>query len=342
MRACHPGRANVLGVEDTSNTDTIGSSSGSAEDDIAQLDNRQGARVSCALLLAEACTVCVCACVCVCLCACVCVCFSVCLCVCLLVWMFVASVCLFVYAWVQCVLVLLHIFAQVGVSMQCAFHNACTVIELVCETSNHLANYMCGRQQLYVWPATIICVACNNYMCGLQHVRYLCPVGRVGQNRIYTPYMIVYLVISLPKKPCICIRYIVNHIYIYRYTHAHARTREHTHIHTHTYTQNSIRLRAQKVGASAKAHKHTSIIHYQSQLIITHSHTSITHTSINHTHTQSHTHNKQSHTHQSITQTHTLTHTHTTHRPTSLDELQQRARQSIYSHQSHTQANKSG
>jgi hypothetical protein len=27
----------------------------------------------------------------------------------------------------------------------------------------------------------------------------ICIVGRVGQNRIYTPYMAVYLVISLPK-----------------------------------------------------------------------------------------------------------------------------------------------
>ena len=32
---------------------------------------------------------------------------------------------------------------------------------------------------------------------------------RVGQNRIYTPYMTVYLVISLPKMPYI------NRIYIY-------------------------------------------------------------------------------------------------------------------------------
>ena len=28
-----------------------------------------------------------------------------------------------------------------------------------------------------------------------------CPITRVGQNRIYTPYMTVYLVISLPKMP---------------------------------------------------------------------------------------------------------------------------------------------
>ena len=34
-------------------------------------------------------------------------------------------------------------------------------------------------------------------------------IGRVGQNRIHTPYMTVYLVISLPKIPYI------HRIYIY-------------------------------------------------------------------------------------------------------------------------------
>ena len=34
-------------------------------------------------------------------------------------------------------------------------------------------------------------------------------VCRVGQNRIYTPYMTVYLVISLPKIPCILIIYYI-------------------------------------------------------------------------------------------------------------------------------------
>jgi hypothetical protein len=32
---------------------------------------------------------------------------------------------------------------------------------------------------------------------------YICKVCKVGQNRIYTPYMTVYLVVSLPKIPCI-------------------------------------------------------------------------------------------------------------------------------------------
>jgi len=38
---------------------------------------------------------------------------------------------------------------------------------------------------------------------------------RVGQNRIYTPYMTVYLVISLPKIPYIHRIYIYIYIYIY-------------------------------------------------------------------------------------------------------------------------------
>ena len=38
-------------------------------------------------------------------------------------------------------------------------------------------------------------------------VRTLAFISRVGQNRIHTPYMTLYLVISLPKIPyipCIC------------------------------------------------------------------------------------------------------------------------------------------
>jgi len=34
-------------------------------------------------------------------------------------------------------------------------------------------------------------------------------MGRVGQNRVYTPYMTVYLVISLPKVLCIRRMYMV-------------------------------------------------------------------------------------------------------------------------------------
>jgi hypothetical protein len=44
-------------------------------------------------------------------------------------------------------------------------------------------------------------------------------IGRVGQNRIYTPYMTVYLVIFLPKLPYIHRIYMVlanpNHRFYY-------------------------------------------------------------------------------------------------------------------------------
>ena len=39
--------------------------------------------------------------------------------------------------------------------------------------------------------------------CLTQHLLHLCCMSRVGQNRIYTPYMTVYLMISLPKIPYI-------------------------------------------------------------------------------------------------------------------------------------------
>ena len=38
---------------------------------------------------------------------------------------------------------------------------------------------------------------------GRGKVVYTCLICRVGQNRIYTPYMTVYLVILLPKIPYI-------------------------------------------------------------------------------------------------------------------------------------------
>ena len=39
--------------------------------------------------------------------------------------------------------------------------------------------------------------------CSFMPVAKLAHMNRVGQNRIYTPYMTVYLVISLPKIPYI-------------------------------------------------------------------------------------------------------------------------------------------
>ena len=86
-------------------------------------------------------------------------------------------------------------------------------------------------------------------------------MSRVGQNRIYTPYLTVYLVISLPKIPyvhriymvlanpineqcdeCVCMlmgtmcSVLCAHRSQTRCKHAHVVTyvRAHTHIHTHT------------------------------------------------------------------------------------------------------------
>jgi len=42
---------------------------------------------------------------------------------------------------------------------------------------------------------------CNRNNCVAADCTYH-NIGRVGQNRLYTPYMTVYLAISLPKKPC--------------------------------------------------------------------------------------------------------------------------------------------
>jgi hypothetical protein len=39
--------------------------------------------------------------------------------------------------------------------------------------------------------------------CGCVMCVFVCVMCRVGQNRIYTPYMTVYLVISLPNLPYI-------------------------------------------------------------------------------------------------------------------------------------------
>ena len=40
----------------------------------------------------------------------------------------------------------------------------------------------------------------TDYRC---HIRYRCDIRRVGQNRIYTPYVTVCMVISLPMIPYI-------------------------------------------------------------------------------------------------------------------------------------------
>jgi acetyl-CoA carboxylase beta subunit len=122
---------------------------------------------------------------------------------------------------------------------------------------------------------------------------------RVGQNRIYTPHMHVYLAIPLPKLPCIHRIYMVlanpKH-----YTCITSRFRDRimtgqrvkcSHLcHTLMYHH---RLSVLQCVFACPACTHHSPLH-------THTHT--------HTHTQTHTHSPQhTHTH---TDTHTHTHTH--------------------------------
>jgi len=68
---------------------------------------------------------------------------------------------------------------------------------------------------------------------------------RVGQNCIYTPYMTVYLVISLPKIPYIHRIYMVlanpNHDGWEAQTSTHIGARTHTHTNTHTHTHTHTR-----------------------------------------------------------------------------------------------------
>jgi len=52
----------------------------------------------------------------------------------------------------------------------------------------------------------VVCVCLSRSVCCARIIS--CSLHRVGQNRIYTPYMTVHLVISLPKLPY------VNRIYM--------------------------------------------------------------------------------------------------------------------------------
>jgi len=58
----------------------------------------------------------------------------------------------------------------------------------------------------------ILSFAWNPLLNKLQVTSLLCPIPRVGQNRIYTPYMTVYLVVFLPKIPYI---YGSGQLYLY-------------------------------------------------------------------------------------------------------------------------------
>ena len=62
---------------------------------------------------------------------------------------------------------------------------------------------------MVVWVWVVICVGVGGYVCGCggykrelrSGKKWDVLLGRIGQKRIYTPYMTVCLVISLPKVP---------------------------------------------------------------------------------------------------------------------------------------------
>ena len=123
--------------------------------------------------------VCVSVCVSVCVCLCVCLCVSDCVCICNHARVYV---CLYIY---------------------------------IC-LSGCMCVYVCVREK-YLWYKAI--TLCSMMVVAFTHGspdttfaldgRGVCSRNRVGQNRIYAPYMTVYLVISLPKIPYIHRKYMV-------------------------------------------------------------------------------------------------------------------------------------
>ena len=124
--------------------------------------------------------------------------------------------------------------------------------------------------------ATHIAHQCRASMSRINVPRYQCATAvysckprtshktRVGQDRIYTPYMDINLMISLPELPYIYRTYMVlanptqdtcthrnvrthahphktrEHTAMYTHTHAHPhKTRVHTAMHTHSSTQDT-------------------------------------------------------------------------------------------------------
>ena len=69
-----------------------------------------------------------------------------------------------------------------------------------------------------LWPSLTVCHTMDaDWGCQIQTYMSVWSIYRVGQNLTYTPYMTVYLVISLPKMPYTHRIYMVlaNPIYIH-------------------------------------------------------------------------------------------------------------------------------
>jgi hypothetical protein len=154
--------------------------------------------------------VCMCVCVCVCMCVCMCVC---CECTCV----YVVCVCV----WRMCISVLVCMFVCCDRDvLQCSFNcgDRCAEVKCclhrdenwgsfrpycfkICDAyASRLRHLQCGSvnlQRLSIEAASFAMWFCKSAT--LEHRG--CVICRVGQNRIYTPYMTVYMVNSLPKLP---------------------------------------------------------------------------------------------------------------------------------------------
>ena len=160
-------------------------------------------------------------------------------------------------------------------------------------------------------------IFCSEVVCGVHNMRHARSgpahrhTSRVGQNRIYTPCMTVYSVISLPKIPYIHRIYMVlaNPTYMHTHTSTHA-------IHTFAHTLTHSLVNTHMI-TSAQTHTHTHLCtHSNIQMhiyTIAHSHVLLQVVALlphppEHTHTHKHTHtNTHTHTH---TRTYTCTNTH--------------------------------
>jgi len=94
----------------------------------------------------------------------------------------------------------------------CGLHAYCACMFLV-----FMCELVCEHARLCI-DSTLV-HSCGKFQATPPHAQRQLR-GRVGQNRLYAPYMTVYLVISLPKIPYIHRLFIYTpsaHIYIYIY-----------------------------------------------------------------------------------------------------------------------------
>jgi len=146
-------------------------------------------------------TACVCACVCVCVCVCMCVCMCVCVCACVHMYVCMCTPEKVYVCVCMCVHVCTHVCMQLCVHV-CVHVHMCTATSTI---FNIL--YFCTCQQHQHMAYKNNCVYIGVLYC--QPSRDNNGISKVGQNRIYTPYMTVYTVISLPKIPYIHRMYMV-------------------------------------------------------------------------------------------------------------------------------------